>query len=238
MIEYPMIFLAGLLGASHCVGMCGGFAMMLGLSARTPWRNVGAQLIYSSGRLFTYSVLGCLAGYFGGQLTQDWALWLNVPAVLSLVAGLFLIYQGLHAAGISLWRGNSRTTASNGCLAGPLFKTFFMSTRPTQQFLAGVLTGFLPCGLLYGALALAASTGNLLTGGMVMLLFGAGTVPLMLLTGVGGSLLSLASRTRLLRMAAWCVVLTGALTIARGAGFIRIPGLISASGCPMCIEKP
>ncbi len=237
MIELPLIFLAGLLGSSHCVGMCGGFALMLGLNSKTPWRNLGAQLIYSSGRIFTYTVLGCAAGYFGGQLNRDWSLWVNVSAVLSLVAGAFLIYQGLLAAGVALWNKRPATTSTGGCLTAPIFKTFLMSTSITQRFLAGVVTGFLPCGLLYGALALAAASGNLLTGGITMALFGLGTVPLMVLTGVGGNLLSLTARTKLLRAAAWCVVITGTLTMARGAGFVSIPGQSAPAGCPMCTEQ-
>lgn len=238
MIELPMIFAAGLLGSSHCVGMCGGFAIMLGLRSRNAWHNLGAQSVYSLGRIFTYVVLGCGAGLLGSQMSRDWSNWINVPAALSLVAGLLLVYQGLLATGISLWR-KSAAASSGGCLTGSLFKSFFQSPGHLQRFLAGVLTGFLPCGLLYGMLALAAASGNFLTGGLIMLVFGIGTVPLMVATGVGGNLLSLVARTRLLKVAAICVILTGAVTVVRGAGFLMTPASPDAvPQCPFCASAP
>ncbi|MCA9080676.1 MAG: sulfite exporter TauE/SafE family protein [Planctomycetaceae bacterium] len=234
MIELPLVFLAGLLGSSHCVGMCGGFALMLGLHARNPWHNLAGQLCYSGGRLFTYGVFGCVAGYCGSRLSQDWSAWINVPATLSLVGGLFLVYQGLIAAGIRFTKKSTQGTSTAGCLTAPLFKTFFQSQSHWQRFLAGVLTGFLPCGLLYGAVALAAASGELLMGGIIMVVFGLGTIPLMVATGVGGTLLSLAARTRLLKVAAICVVLTGGVTIARGAGYLLQDDPDPVAGCPMC----
>ncbi len=78
------------------------------------------------------------------------------------------------------------------------------------------MTGLLPCGLVYGFLALACSTASLPRGAATMAAFGLGTVPLMVLTGTGASLVSMVTRRRLLRFAAWCVVLTGIVSLARG----------------------
>ena len=100
------------------------------------------------------------------------------------------------------------------------------------MFLAGLATGFLPCGLLYGMLANAASTSDLLTGGLTMAVFGLGTAPVMVLTGFGGSLLGVAQRRRLFQAAGWCVVITGAITLVRGIYGLQ-PGQIP--GCPLCL---
>ena len=92
----------------------------------------------------------------------------------------------------------------------------------------------LPCGLVYGFVALAASSGDMLLGATIMSVFGMGTAPVMMLAGCGGSLLTLATRKWLYRVAAWCVVLTGLVSIARGFGFVAIAGWPSATGCPLC----
>ncbi|MCA8990788.1 MAG: sulfite exporter TauE/SafE family protein [Planctomycetaceae bacterium] len=234
MTEIPMLFLAGLLGSSHCIGMCGGFAVILGLNSPNVWHNAARQSLYSGGRIFTYAFLGLGAGFLGDRVTNESTLWLNVPAILCVLAGLFLIYQGLVSAGVPLWGATVGKTSEAGCLTGSMFKTFLTMPGWRSRFLAGVITGFLPCGLLYGALALAAATRSMIWGPVLMIVFGLGTVPLMVITGVGGSLLSMTARARMFRIAGWCVVLTGALTLARGVGFVTLPGVVETKGCPFC----
>lgn len=232
MTALSLVFVAGILGSSHCLGMCGPFALMIG-SGPANWRaNLGRQVIYTSGRVFTYAVFGAVAGAAGMYLHQNVPSLVNVAALLAILAGLFLIYQGLLAARVI----RRRTPNASGvpCLAGDFFATFLKSPGLHNIFLAGLFTGMLPCGLVYGFLALAASSGDLLRGASLMIAFGLGTAPVMMLTGCGSSLLSLATRQHLYRAAAWCVVLTGLISIARGAGFIELPGWFTATGCPMC----
>lgn len=217
MSNLPLVFLAGLLGSSHCVGMCGGFAVAIGAVAGR-WRVVLVrQLIYSAGRLMTYGFCGALAGAFGRRLTQMNSSWLNVQALVAIVAGLLLIWQGLQSAGFSLLRRKSRAAVNGSCPAGALFRTFLTAPHLTDVFLAGLATGFLPCGLVYAHLALAGASGGMSAGLALMLAFGAGTVPLMVVTGLGGRVLSFSLRRRLLQCAAWCVVVTGLISTTRGA---------------------
>ncbi len=234
MIEWPLVFGAGLLGSAHCLGMCGPFALALGAAAPSPRANLWRQSWYSVGRIFTYSVLGAAAAFFGGWLTEKLPGWTNVPAVLALVAGGFLIVQGLFATGIIKKRGVGGAIACPGASA---FKALLGGRSTVDVFLAGLFTGLLPCGLLYGMLALAGSSGNVLTGLATMAVFGLGTVPGMVATGVGGSLLGLASRKRVHAMAAWCLVLTGCVSIARGASGLSFSGE-PAAGCPYCEKAP
>lgn len=231
--ELSLIFVGGLLGSSHCLGMCGGFALLLGSHQKSRKEVWLAQSLYSIGRIFTYTVLGTIAGFIGMRLGHSMTKWINASAILSIVAGLFLIVQGLKAAGIQVWKSR-KPTNSQGCLASPLFKTFFQSKSRVSQFLAGVATGFLPCGLLYGFLALATASQDLLSGGAIMLAFGLGTTPMMMLAGIGGQLLSGVMRLRLLRIAAWCVVLTGGITLYRGAAFLSLEHTEIAPTCPFC----
>ena len=158
MIELPLVFLGGLLGSAHCVGMCGGFALSIGLGSRGFAANLWRQVIYTAGRIFTYSFFGVVAGYTGFWLAGRASLWINAQATLSLVAGVLLAGQGLLALGLvprRLWRGSSG--GGTPCLAGTFVGPFLTSPRLSNVLLAGVFTGFLPCGLVYGYLALASS---------------------------------------------------------------------------------
>jgi sulfite exporter TauE/SafE len=229
MIELPFIFVAGLLGSAHCVGMCGGFALTIGSVAPALGENLLRQLIYSSGRVFTYSWLGICAAYGGMRLTQVSG---SLPGVLAIVAGVFLIYQGLVVTGVIR---RAAVTGKPPCLAGSLFGAWMRGSRRTQVFLAGLATGFLPCGLLYGMLANAASTSNLLSGGVTMAVFGLGTLPVMVLTGFGGSLLGVAQRRRLFYAAGWCVVITGVITLVRGIYGLQSGLSGHTPDCPLCL---
>ena len=234
MIELPLIFVAGLLGSSHCLGMCGPFALAIGSGAGN-WRsNLGRQSIYTLGRVFTYGTLGAGAGYVGLRL-QSSALFLrNGAAVLAVIAGLFLIYQGLVSIGVIKRRG----VKSHVCLGGTFLATFLRTPGWQGVFLAGIFTGLLPCGLVYGFLALAAGTASITQGALLMVVFGLGTGPLMIAAGTGASLISLALRKRLYQAAACCVILTGVISIVRGAAFVEIEGYHKAAGCPACRSAP
>lgn len=238
MIELAMIACAGLLGSSHCVGMCGGFALTVGLDSRSWLENLGRQLSYSAGRAFCYAGLGGIVAVGGAQLGTSNLLWGQLPALLSVVAGAVLVWQGLLAAGVRLLPQSQRhgVLAKLFCPAGATFGSILRAPGYASRFVAGVLTGFLPCGLLYGFLALAASTGDMLSGMAVMSAFALGTVPLMVVTGVGSGGLGLAGRRRMLRIAAWCVVATGLLTVSRGVAAVRFDGTSERPLCPVCVE--
>lgn len=235
MIEWPLVFVSGLLGSSHCVGMCGGFALALGMRSESRWKNLGTQWLYTLGRVFTYATLGAVAAYGGTRLAGQWGTWINVPAALCVMAGLFLIVQGLKSAGVRMpWRRPSSSAAPSPCLLASGFRTILRSSGWHSVFIAGLLTGLLPCGLVYAFLSLAASTGDMVQGMALMTAFGFGTAPIMIATGWGGSFLSLVARKRLLTVAAWCVVATGCLTLYRGSNFIDWGSASEQPACPFC----
>ncbi len=239
MTELSLVLLGGLLGSSHCLGMCGGFALSVGLGA-SHWRaNLLRQLIYTLGRVTTYMFLGAVAGFAGWRLTRWPAGGVLIQAGLALLAGVWLIWQGVESSG--LWRRLTRGRKPGAvglplCSATSVLSAFLQSNRPHDMLVAGVLTGFLPCGLVYAYLALAASTTHPVWGALTMGLFGLGTAPLMISTGLGASILTLAGRRNLLRIAALAVIVTGLLTIDRGVRFAaaqwgtRAP----ATACPYC----
>jgi sulfite exporter TauE/SafE len=235
MTPWWLAMLGGLLGSSHCVGMCGGFAALVGLHTGSVLGNLRAQLVYSLGRLMSYAALGAVAGFAGQRLISSLPQMINAPAVLCLAAGLLLFREGLLASGLfRRWIGGSSTA---GCLFGPLFSTILKTPGARNTFVAGIATGLLPCGLVYAFVSLAATSGDLLRGGALMLAFGAGTVPLMVVTGCGVSLLSWAARQRLWQFAAWSVMITGLLTLGRGVAYLQAAPEHKTAACPFCAKN-
>jgi sulfite exporter TauE/SafE len=233
MTELPLIFVGGLLGSSHCIGMCGPLALALGMSESQVTANLRRQLVFSVGRICTYGFAGALAAFAGLWLTQWSWLAVGVQGTLALVGGVALVLLGLTTAGISPRTGLG-WLAPQSCSAAVWLKTLLISPKLASAFLAGVFTGFIPCGLVYAFLAMAAGTGDVVRGWLVMVTFGAGTVPLLVVTGCGGSLLSISGRARVLKIAAWCVVITGVISIARGAAFIDSSQISGPTKCPFC----
>jgi uncharacterized protein len=231
MIELPMVFIAGILGTAHCAGMCGPFALMIGGSTGRWSAALFRQIAYSGGRVFTYATLGATAGFGGQRLVEARPGLVSVPAVLAVLAGGLLIYQGLLAAGWLRKRGVGGSATP--CLSGGLLSHFLRRPGSGGVFLAGLFTGFLPCGLLYGMLALATSTHSVVWGGLTMIVFGLGTAPAMVAIGLGGRLISLATRRRLLTAAAWCLVFAGVISVVRGISFISADDK-PVAGCPLC----
>ena len=195
------LFLAGLAGSVvHCVGMCGPFVLgqvMAGLDRGTgaasggygEWRRLaGAALLpYHLGRLTTYTALGALAGGATALFASTSAFgWLS--GGLLVVAALLMIVQAL---GLALG-GASPLSGVLARLAAPLSSATGIGAR----YGLGVVLGFLPCGLLYGALAAAGGTGSPTDGALAMAAFAAGTVPALVATGWGGMLVRRRLRER------------------------------------------
>lgn len=235
MTPWWLVMMGGLLGSTHCIGMCGGFAAIVGMNTGTLAGNLRAQLIYSVGRILTYSAMGACAGFAGHRLTASAPALANVPAVLCLIAGLLLVREGLLAAG--WWKSGVTGVSSTGCLLRPLFTAILKTPGLRNAFVAGIVTGFLPCGLVYAFVSLAASSGDLLQGMATMAAFGAGTVPLMVIAGCGASLLSVSARQKVWKAAAWAVVLTGLLTVGRGAAFLQPSSQPPQDKCPFCSNR-
>lgn len=190
------LFIAGLAGgAGHCVAMCGPFVVAQSVARlevqpaagmREFHRLTGAALVpYHLGRMTTYTALGAFAAVIaGGFMDATGMRWLSA-GLLALAALLFLGYgirrfsvrlPGSGAGGEGWW---SRTL-------GPKVRPLFDRPVGFRGYGLGIVLGFLPCGLLYGALAAAAASGSPLAGGFVMAAFAAGTVPALLVVGFAG----------------------------------------------------
>lgn len=231
-MEFVSALVAGLLGSSHCVGMCGGFAVTLGM-APTTWRaSVLRQGAYTLGRMFCYAFLGACAATLGARAVSWTPTWVNASACLSVVAGGLLLFLGADAARLIPRR--AKANASPPCLASGLYGALLRGPRASHAFAAGVFTGFLPCGLLYAMLSLAGATADPLRGAAVMTVFAIGTAPAMVAIGLGGRLFSAKARRWLYTAAAWSVLGAGAVAAARGVSVLASPGATPAETCPLC----
>lgn len=231
MTDAALAFLGGLGGSSHCVGMCGAFVLAVGAGAKS-WRaNLGRQLAFAAGRIFTYACAGAFAGYGGAALAGRTPATWRVQAWLSIAAGMILAWQGLKAAGwLRLkWKRRGATI----CPTSSALRVFLGQGDARSLFLAGTINGFVPCGLVYAYVALAASTNDLGAGLVLMAAFGAGTMPLLVAIGVGGALLTLGARKRLTAIAACCAIAAGAVAIGRGAVALAQPAGAPPT-CPAC----
>ncbi len=199
-------FVVGLLGGVHCVGMCGGVvgALSLGLSTE---RHLPLLLTYNLGRISSYTFAGALMGalgfYFSGLLPVQVA-----QKVLLSFAGLFLVLMGLYLAG--WWNGLSQVERAGGLLwrrIEPLGRGLLPVRSMRHGFLLGLLWGWLPCGLVYSALVWTVSSGGAVEGAALMLAFGLGTLPNLLLMGVAAAQLNRWVRRPAVRVIAGCLVM-------------------------------
>jgi len=233
MIELPLVFVGGLLGSAHCIGMCGPLAISLSAGAPAGVSHLRRQLVYSLGRVFTYGFCGAAAGFGGAWLSTGSRGFVWSQAWLAILAGVVLLLMGLVTLGL-VPKPATRLLARFPCGTATWLKTFLTSGGWTGPLLAGVFTGFIPCGLVYAFLLKAGSSGSVWLGWLTMAAFGLGTIPLMVLVGGGSRFLSVMGRSRLLQIAAWCIVLTGAISIARGATQLNSTSLAATAPCPLC----
>lgn len=211
--------LAGIVGSAHCLGMCGGISLALGMSAREAGHGragaAGYVLLFGLGRVAGYSLLGALAGLAGGVLgAGDVGL---VAVVARGLTGLVMVLIGLQVAlhlrplalleglGARVWRR-----------LAPAARGLIPPRGPAQALLVGGLWGWLPCGLVYSMLLVALLAGDPLRSALVMAVFGLGTLPSMtavgLLPGTAGA--GLARRGPWRRAAGLLLVMLGVWTAA------------------------
>ena len=172
-------FIMGLLGSSHCMGMCGGMTVALS-SGCDPKRQASLSLIYQFFRVCSYAILGAIVGAFGGVMSQ----WTDFP-ILMLVASILLIMMGLYLMG--QWNLLTLLEKQGGKLwkfIQPIQQKFLPIRKASQAISIGLLWGLLPCGLVYSALAMSAASGGALNGLVTMLAFGLGTMPALYVTGL------------------------------------------------------
>ncbi|HZW21167.1 sulfite exporter TauE/SafE family protein [Noviherbaspirillum sp.] len=242
----------GLLGGVHCVGMCGGivgaFSVVTprrpfpvpvtngagAIAAPAVFEGAGRVLAYNAGRLASYAIAGAIAGGVA-QAARTFSFISSLQVGGYWLANLMLVALGLYL--MDVWRGLARLESAGQFVwrrVQPLVKRLLPVDSIGKAFALGGLWGWVPCGMVYSVLMTAMLSGTAASGSLVMLAFGAGTLPVLLTMGMLGTRLQAWTRRRGVRVAAGTLVLAfGLLGLARATSGVSL-GWLDA----LCLTPP
>jgi len=216
-----IISIAFLGSFGHCIGMCGGIVMAYSSIKISPQSSKlsksSAHLLYSLGRVSTYTILGAIFGYLGSTVTYTD----TARGSLLMLAGVAMLIAGLSLMGKMKFLKFDGKSFSQTALYRNTFAKIMNSKSNSSFYLLGMLNGLLPCGFVYFFAIAAASTASPIYGALVMAIFGLSTIPAMF--GLGFlTTLSLATnfRNMLVYLASIAVIFYGLFTIYNGYKFI------------------
>ncbi len=206
-------FILGLLGSFHCLGMCGPIAFALPLSRDNPLQMALQVVLYHTGRLITYSLIGVLFGLFGRGLYLA-GFQQRLSILVGIVMIFFVLFPSKHLQKIQiakpLYNFISKVKSGLG---------HFLKKRSLPSFfMIGFFNGFLPCGLVYIAVFGSLASGSPGQGGLYMFMFGVGTVLLMTAAAVFGNFVNISFRNKIQKAIPIFVMIIGLLFILRGLG--------------------
>jgi len=210
--------LTGFLGSAHCIGMCAGISGLF--AVRTEVASIRARLpmalAYNAGRVVSYAILGLIVATLGSGIV---AAMPTLAAPARLTGGLVIVLIGLQVGfGWRFLQIIERMGSLLWARLAPAAKSLLPVSSLPRALGLGLLWGWLPCGLVYSVLLLAATSSRPADGALVMLAFGLGTMPAMLATGMGAAQLSRLMRRRGARLGlGLLIVLLGLLTLAMPA---------------------
>lgn len=222
MLDLLLIMSVGFLGSfGHCAGMCGPLTVAFSLSQKNQGNSLIFQLLLNLGRMLSYALVGAALGGVGSVLIaggQLAGIGSGLRQGIAILTGLMLVWFGLRQILPDLLpqvpilhpiQGKLHQSLSLGMtqLSG--------QHRWWTPALLGGVWGLIPCGFLYAAQIKAAETGSILLGGITMLAFGLGTMPIMLGVGLSASKLSLSQRSQLFRLGGVVTLTIGILTLLR-----------------------
>lgn len=218
-------FMIGLAGSLHCLGMCGPIAFALPVRTANTWIKFYKYLLYNSGRVFTYGMLGLVVGMAGkGLAMAGLQEIISVGTGVMIIVSVLVIYFPFKIHFISLVFHPAKEKLKSA------FHFYFQKTGLASLLMLGVLNGLLPCGMVYMAMMGALTTGNAFSGAMFMIAFGLGTVPMMLIISLSGSLLNMKWRSLFNKATPVLACILAALLIMRGLN-MRLTTAGSGKAC-------
>jgi len=209
---------------SHCIGMCGGIIIAYSSTKIednwTKTKQAIAHLLYSAGRILTYTILGAMFGFLGGV-----AMFNNLTnGILLITAGVFMILTGLSLSGKIKFLTLIEHSISNASWYKKIFRELLQTKSLFSFFILGMINGLLPCGLVYFFAVTSASTGSAIYGTLVMFIFGLSTIPALFSLGFFVGIYKNSSfRNLIMQIASISVIIFGLYTIKHGYDFIRYP---------------
>ncbi len=201
----------GLIGSFHCIGMCGPIAVALPIGNKSWANRAFGVLLYNLGRTVTYGILGGIFGLLGKGIQmagfQQWAsILLGAVMILSVLFPVF--FKG--SLNFDKW-----LTGYAGRLIGS-FRNLFGKSSKSNLLIIGLLNGLLPCGLVYVAIAGAINTNDFVNGIAFMVMFGFGTIPIMMSVSLLGNLIGSGFKQKMNKVIPVFIVILGILFILRG----------------------
>jgi sulfite exporter TauE/SafE len=223
-----VLFVTGLLGSlGHCLGMCGPLVLMVGSQfGEITWFAVLPRyLLYHASRITVYAILGTILGFLGSLLGLGGRLSL-IGGAVSLVIGVGVTLLGLGYLG---WLPLGRIEGT-GAWVSRKMKQALKKGGLVGLASLGALNGLLPCGLVYSALLASIAAGSPLKSALSMAAFGAGTIPVLVILGLGGRAISSRIRRVMSRLAGGLIVLVGVQLILRGSAALGWIGHLKIGG--------
>lgn len=202
-------FVLGLAGSFHCVGMCGPIALSLPLRGDSILQKIWGSILWSAGRIVTYSLIGALFGLIG----EGFKL-IGYQQIISIVIGILMILSVILPSVFKNFSISKSFPFLNHLRNG--MRTLFQGKNLMALFLIGIFNGLLPCGLVYLAVAGAIGTADVLKGIAYMALFGLGTLPMLLAISMFGNIVSLTFRKKINKVVPVIVIFIGIIFILRG----------------------
>jgi hypothetical protein len=201
----------GLMGSFHCVGMCGPIAIALPLNNTSWFTRIFGSLTYNTGRTLAYTFMGAVFGLVGMGLKMS-----GLQQWVSIIMGIIMILSVLLPALFQKTRFYDKNIDRFSQFLKERFHKFFLIRSYTSLFTIGILNGFLPCGLVYIAIAGALASGDVINGTLFMAFFGLGTIPMLFILNIAGNILSTRFRTAVRKIIPIFIVIIGILFILRG----------------------
>lgn len=229
-ISFISIITIALLGSfGHCIGMCGGIVVAYSSTkVNTKWTKktqMISHLLYSFGRITTYTILGAVFGYLGS--VGSFSYFSN--GVLLIFAGLMMVLVGLSLSGKFKFLTLIEHSVSTMPWYQKTFKRILSYKSLGSFYFLGALNGLLPCGFVYVFAITAASTSSAFYGAMVMFIFGLSTLPAMFSLGFFvGMFKQVALRNLFINLASILVIFFGAYTMYNGYKYINKASVIEA----------
>ncbi|EXI67670.1 MAG: hypothetical protein AW08_01933 [Candidatus Accumulibacter adjunctus] len=215
--SYWLAFMTGILGSGHCLGMCGG--LVSGFFMKLGARSFAPYLAYHLTRVGVYALIGLLAAALGAVLVQTGAFG-RLQGLLQIVAGGIVILLGLDLLGVSPWR-NTLAFAPVDWLRRQFLSASARGVLPGAM-IGGAINGLMPCSMTMAMAIKATTAPSVVEGGLLLLAFGAGTLPSMLSASFLFGRLGVRTRGWLLRGAALFVIVLGLTTVWQGIRYYLV----------------
>jgi len=199
----------------HCIGMCGPlvttFSLAQGKTDNRLRSLLPAMIVYHLGRVNSYAVIGLIFGILGGiagGVSDHTGPTNQVRGSLFLVAGLLMVLLGL---GLKGWLPTARLIENNALarFTAGRFMALAGTSSMTGRYLLGVANGFLPCGPVYAVAIAALASPTPLHGAHTMVMFGLGTMPVLIAVGLGAGRLAPSLQRKFNVVAAVMVMIVG-----------------------------